>query len=90
MNKLTQFKQGDMYFCFATVYMNDLKKCTFNTDWFGAPVQGTFENYNFPFPSNADSVLTTIYNNYMVPPPPEKRIRAHEISNIREIEGEQK
>ena len=68
--------------------MSDLKKCTFNTDWFGEPVQGIFEKYEFPFPSNTDAVLTTIYNNYMVLPPLEKRIRAHEISNIREIEGE--
>lgn len=86
LKQLTKYNSGDLFFCFATVYMNNLKKCVFNADWFGNPHYGTFEDRQFPFPSNYKAVLESIYNDYMTPPPEDKRVRAHDIQNITEIE----
>lgn len=36
-----------------------------------------FENQQFCIPNNFDKILTAIYGDYMVPPPPEKRVFTH-------------
>lgn len=86
LRSLRRYRSGDRYFCFATVYMKNLDKCTFEKEWFGKMRSGAFEDVELPFPENADAILTKIYHDYMTPPPPEKRILAHQIRNIRETE----
>lgn len=89
LQQLTRYDDGDRLFSFASVYMNKMNKCTFERDWFGEPQYHNFEGRMFPFPENYDSILTRIYGDYMTPPPPEKRIAPHGITNIRKVEGVQ-
>ena len=89
LQQLTRYDYGDRLFSFATVYMNNMNKCTFERDWFGEPQYHKFEGRMFPFPDNYDSILTKIYGDYMTPPPPEKRKAPHDITNIRKVEGVQ-
>lgn len=83
LGKLTKYKSGDMFFCFATEYMSDLKKCSYRKEWFDPVHIGKFEKLNAPFPQKYDLILNRIYNDYMVLPPVEKRNHTHEINNIR-------
>jgi lipopolysaccharide cholinephosphotransferase len=36
-----------------------------------------FEGYKMPVPGGYDTILTTIYGDYMTPPPEDKRILKH-------------
>ena len=40
-------------------------------------LQWDFEGYRMPVPSGYDEILTTIYGDYMTPPPVEKRVFKH-------------
>lgn len=50
---------------------------TFPREAFGEPLMVPFEGYEMPVPCDYDTVLTTIYGDYMTPPPPEKRVIKH-------------
>ena len=61
--------------CLASYYK--VQKETFPKEAFGEPVRVPFEDGMFPVPQNPDLILTTIYGDYMTPPPPEKRVIKH-------------
>lgn len=45
---------------------------------FGKPTLYTFEDTEFYGPENADAYLTSLYHDYMTPPPVEKRVCRHD------------
>lgn len=61
--------------CLASYYK--VQKETFPKAAFGEPVRVPFEDGMFPVPQDTDLILTTIYGDYMTPPPPEKRVIKH-------------
>ena len=61
--------------CLASYYK--VQKETFPKEAFGEPVRVPFEDGMFPVPQDTDLILTTIYGDYMTPPPPEKRVIKH-------------
>ena len=61
--------------CLASYYK--VQKETFPKEAFGEPVRVPFEDGMFPVPQDPDLILTTIYGDYMTPPPPEKRVIKH-------------
>lgn len=61
--------------CLASYYK--VQKETFPKAAFGEPVRVPFEDGMFPVPTDTDLILTTIYGDYMTPPPPEKRVIKH-------------
>ena len=61
--------------CLASYYK--VQKETFPKEAFGEPVRVPFEDGLFPVPQDTDLILTTIYGDYMTPPPPEKRVIKH-------------
>lgn len=67
---------GNKYIvCLASYYK--VQKETFPKEAFGEPVRVPFEDGMFPVPQDTDLILTTIYGDYMTPPPPEKRVIKH-------------
>ncbi len=54
-----------------------LEKETFPREAFGQPLFVPFEDYEMPVPSDYDTVLRTIYGDYMTPPPEDKRVIKH-------------
>lgn len=61
--------------CLASYY--NVRKETFPKSAFGEPVRVPFEDGLFPVPQDTDLILSTIYGDYMTPPPPEKRVIKH-------------
>ncbi|MBE6758539.1 MAG: LicD family protein [Ruminococcaceae bacterium] len=54
-----------------------VEKETFPREAFGEPLYVPFEKYEMPVPQDYDTVLTTIYGDYMTPPPEDKRVIKH-------------
>ncbi len=54
-----------------------VQKETFPKEAFGEPVFVPFEDFEMPVPSDYDTVLRTIYGDYMTPPPEDKRVIKH-------------
>lgn len=50
----------------------------FRTEWFENTIDVPFENTYIKVPSAYDEYLSLLYGDYMTPPPPEKRILAHD------------
>lgn len=51
----------------------DVPKAIFSREGYDNPILMDFEGYKFPAPSNYDEILTSIYGDYMTPPPEDKR-----------------
>lgn len=47
-------------------------------EWFGTPVLMKFENIEIYCPEDSDKYLSSVYADYMTPPPPEKRKPEHD------------
>ena len=77
----TDYKE---YFCYAAVYLQQSEKCFFQREWFAESVKVEFEGRQFSAPKNWDSVLKTLYNNYMQLPPEHKRKCTHSAYFIEE------
>ena len=58
---------------------------TFNKNWFNEVKLTKFNDYEFYIPQNADEILTTIYGDYMTPPPENKRVCKHSFTVNDEI-----
>ena len=56
-----------------TPICHSFKKCVFDVEDYGAPVFKEFEDTVMPLPSDYHSMLTSIYGEYMVLPPENKR-----------------
>ncbi len=54
-----------------------VEKETFPKEAFERPVFVPFEDFEMPVPSGYDAVLTTIYGDYMTPPPEDKQVIKH-------------
>lgn len=67
---------------FASLY--NVRRETFKKEWFGTPVEIEFEGHQFYAPSNSDKVLETLYKDYMILPPVEKRKSKHHFNNFGE------
>lgn len=52
-------------------------KCFFDRSWFAQKCELEFEGRKFYVPQNYDSVLKTLYQNYMQLPPEENRVYTH-------------
>lgn len=48
-------------------------------DYFGTPKLYKFEDGEMYLPEDADKYLTTMYGDYMTPPPPEKQVTHHDF-----------
>ncbi len=53
------------------------KKAIGKLEWFGKGKAAPFEDTEFMIPDDSDALLTTIFGDYMTPPPPEKRVYKH-------------
>ena len=53
------------------------KKQTVPKSWYGVPRMVKFENMVVPVPKEAEKLLTSIYGDYMILPPEEKRVIKH-------------
>ena len=49
----------------------------FKKEWYNAQEYLNLRDYSFPVPANSHEVLTTLYNDYMKEPPPEKQVALH-------------
>ena len=65
------------YFSYAAVYLPKPEKCFFDRTWFGEGAELTFHGRAFYVPQNYDSVLKTLYCDYMQLPPEEQRVYTH-------------
>lgn len=83
LNSLTKYKSGEMLFCFATSYMDNIQKCSFEKEWFDFIEIGLFEGMEVPIPCGYHYILKQIYNDYLTLPPLEKRKNTHDLKNIR-------
>lgn len=59
------------------VFGNPYRLKPLNKEWFDYGERLVFEGISFSVPKDYDSYLTSVYGDYMTPPPPEKRIPAH-------------
>lgn len=58
---------------------------TFDRNWFNEVKLTKFNDYEFYIPQNAHEILTTIYGDYMTPPPENKRVCKHSFTVDEEI-----
>ena len=61
-----------------------ITKEAFPEEYFAEPIPAKFEEYTFNIPAHADVVLSTIYGDFMTPPPPEKQVCRHSFKVDRE------
>ena len=52
-------------------------KSVFPRKWFEGVRYGEFEGLKVRIPSGTEKILTSVYGDYMTPPPPEKRTQSH-------------
>ncbi len=72
LSKMPVFSEGEYYACYLTPV-----PCVFKKALFENIIEHQFENESFIIPSEYDSILSTIYGDYMTPPPIEKRVTHH-------------
>lgn len=51
-------------------------------EWFGTPIKGKFENQEVFIPEDSDSILKSLYGDYMKLPPEDERI-AHNVTIVK-------
>lgn len=78
-------KNNDNYFTYASCYLNDIHKCTYNINWFGNPKLICFEDKRLYIPCDYDAILTRLYGDYMMLPPEDQRVLKHQITNIKKV-----
>lgn len=68
---------------YSTIFLSGYgwKRQTHRSDTFGSGKMVQFEGRAFRAPADIDAFLRKIYGNYMVPPPPERRI-SHNLTRI--------
>ena len=57
----------------TVIYATEFKGYIFPRDWYGEPVMHRFETSEAPLPKNYDEMLTSMYGDYMTPPPEDSR-----------------
>lgn len=71
----TRYKYED---CDFVASVQDLIKCPlYKREWFDEVILHDFEGHQLYIPKKYDEVLTTIYGDYMTPPPPDKQVGHH-------------
>ena len=81
---LTKYKDDascNKYFSYAAVYLNDIKKCTFDKSLFDESIRVDFLSEKLCSSSKFDEILTQLYGDYMQLPKEEERI-THSIEFI--------
>ena len=68
-NKLLVNKDSDE----TVLYEEDYKKTFHSRGIYGEPVMHAFEDTEIPIPERWDEMLTSMYGDYMTPPPEDKR-----------------
>ena len=56
-----------------------IRKARFASELFSEVIYVDFEDGKFPVPKAYDKILSTVYGDYMTPPPPEKRNGGHDV-----------
>lgn len=62
---------------FAPLVFCGIKRIAYKKEWFGNGAELEFEGRNYMVPQNWDALLTSIYGDYMTPPPEDKRNSRH-------------
>lgn len=62
---------------FITAFCTSEKIRVYNPDWFEKAILHKFQDFDFFIPSGYDELLRSIYGDYMMLPPQEKRISHH-------------
>ena len=57
----------------TVLYEEDYRKTFHSRSIYGTPVMHTFEDTEIPIPEKWDEMLTSMYGDYMTPPPEDKR-----------------
>ncbi|MDE6659743.1 MAG: LicD family protein, partial [Eubacterium sp.] len=65
---------------FGSLY--DFSKEIYDKDLFGTPIEMEFEGHKFYVPSKPTKILETLYDDYTVLPPVEKRRSMHHFKNF--------
>lgn len=78
INKIASSKKVEENDYIVNPFGNWKEKEIFRKEWFGKPLNYTFEGYTVLGPQNADAVLNHMYGNYMELPPVEKRKTHHD------------
>lgn len=60
----------------TTIYSTEFKKYIFKKELYGKPMRHIFETTDAPLPERYDEMLSSIYGDYMTPPPEDKRVGA--------------
>ena len=58
-------------------------------EWYGKPRMAKFEDGEFPIPCEAEKLLTSVYGDYMTPPPAEMQIIKHHWNEGEDTEEEE-
>ena len=65
------------FLCSSNMTLHDYKKSIFEKNWFDRQIIINFEKLEVPVPVGYDKILKTIYGDYMVMPPKDKRNEQH-------------
>ena len=76
--KLAQSLEYDKCIYVANFYANRYAKEISEKRWFGEPLLMKFENTHVNVPQNYDAYLTSLYGDYMQPPPKDKQTSVHD------------
>jgi lipopolysaccharide cholinephosphotransferase len=82
-------RESREYFCYAAVYLPTPQKCFFDRTWFENTTELEFEGRRFFAPCGWDSVLKTLYRDYMQLPPEDQRHCTHGAELIRADEADE-
>lgn len=80
-NTLEPFKQTSGSFMATFLTYHPLRCQIVESSDYAETLEWDFEQYKMPVPIGYDNILTTIYGDYMTPPPEDQRILKHHFYN---------
>lgn len=82
--KIKEIKSGEYRIYYRS--LDNFEKSLFKSEWFSESIRVPFEDFEISIPSGYHEYLTTVYGDYMTPPPVDKQIsnHPHYYLNLRE------
>ena len=75
--KIYEIKDGKYRIYYRS--LDRFERSLFKSEWFSDIIRVPFEDFEISVPSGYHDYLTTVYGDYMTPPPAEKQITHHEF-----------